>query len=327
MEQWAAVDVDAPLRDLAGPYAVSALGPDDKTTLVLVEVLGHRRGRVRACITDTTLRTPPLGAVSLRAPEDVTLRELVLAHTHCRATAAAVAPRLKWSATMPNTVDLRLGALAAALVLVALIFNNPMLIATSALFAAAAIVRPRLSLGAEGYARIVDGWRDILPESARLMIPAAPPAASSPRPADRVAAVRTAYGSLASDIVYRIENSALFDDAFPPTAEFRVALTLWDESAPNAEELAAAVERTFDAARSAAEERGLDHLPSTARGSAGRAAKAARTALADGPPEERAAARRRVAEILRSLALYYLPPVDPAAPSLIGTRKQIEPAP
>jgi hypothetical protein len=33
-----------------------------------------------------------------------------------------------------------------------------------------------------------------------------------------------------------------------------------------------------------------------------------------------------VAEILGSLALYYLPPIDPAAPALIGARRQIEPA-
>ena len=31
------------------------------------------------------------------------------------------------------------------------------------------------------------------------------------------------------------------------------------------------------------------------------------------------------AELLGSLALYYLPPVDPSAPQLLGERKQIEP--
>ena len=41
---------------------------------------------------------------------------------------------------------------------------------------------------------------------------------------------------------------------------------------------------------------------------------------------DRERARRRVAEILGSLALYYLPPIDPAAPALIGARRQIEPA-
>ncbi|MBK7819626.1 MAG: hypothetical protein IPJ61_00755 [Tessaracoccus sp.] len=323
--QWQAVDVDTPLSALLGPYAVVALGPDDRRTTVLVEVLRHRRGRVTARICDTTMHTPPLGARRLRAPGTVTLRELVLAHTSCRAEAAAVSPPQKWTGTSDPTLTPWMMAVGAVLAI------GGMAIAQVA-FAIPGLTL--LILGAmqsrhtqDGTARIVDGGRDILPTAARSYIPAPAALTAGPTPAERVAVVRDAYGRLLADIVYRIENSALFDAAVPETAEFQLALALWDEESPRADELARAIETSFDAARTKAEALGIAHLPETAQGPARRAAKAAETALADGPAPEREAARRWVAEILGSLALYYLPPVDPAAPSLIGARRQIEPAP
>lgn len=52
--------------------------------------------------------------------------------------------------------------------------------------------------------------------------------------------------------------------------------------------------------------------------------KAAETALAAEHPGEREAAGRSAAQLLASLALYYLPVVDPAVPSLIGARRAID---
>lgn len=206
------------------------------------------------------------------------------------------------------------------------LLQYPMLVFASVPLLFVALYRRRMG-GANGPARIVDGGREILPTSARAFIPHQRSLPVGPTPAERVAVVRAAYGELLSDVVYRIENSALFDGAFPPTADFQVALAVWDEASPDADRLARDVETTFDAARVRAEELGLGHLPETARDPARRAAKAAATALGDGPVPERDAARRRVAGILRSLALYYLPPIDPAVPALIGARRQIEPAP
>ncbi len=126
---------------------------------------------------------------------------------------------------------------------------------------------------------------------------------------------------------WRIEFSALFDSAVLQTARFQIALLSWDSGAPRADRLATEVEASFAAARSHAESLGWAHLPTTAREPARRARLAALTALGDGPEGERAAARQRVAGILGSLALYYLPPVDPDTPQLIGERRAIEPAP
>lgn len=146
-------------------------------------------------------------------------------------------------------------------------------------------------------------------------------------PAERVGVVKDRYGELLGDIVYRIENSALFDPAVPETQRFQVALLAWDPNAPDAGALAAEVEEAFDSARRTAEQLGLDHLPDTARGQAERAVKVVGVALRGTTEEERRAARLRAAELLNSLALYYLPVVNPAAPALIGRRRSIEPRP
>ena len=324
--QWQAVDVDTPLGELHGPYAVAATGSDGRRTTVLVQVYRTKRGLVGARVSDTATRTPDPVAIAVRAPESVTLRELVLAHTGAQADAAAVAPKLKWPGVVSD--NLNVGLLVGGLVVPVLGFllQHPILVFASVPFLFVALYQRRMG-GTNGPARIVDGGREILPTNARALIPHQSALPAGPTPAERVAVVRAAYGELRGDVVYRIENSALFDGAFPPTADFQVALALWDEASLDAEALARDVETTFATARARAEELGLGHLPETARGPARRAAKAAETALADGPGPEREAARRRVAEILGSLALYYLPPIDATSPALIGARRQIEPAP
>ncbi len=128
----------------------------------------------------------------------------------------------------------------------------------------------------------------------------------------RVEAVTQEYGRLRGDLVYRIENSALFDADAPLTRQFETALVLWEDvnpTTPTPEMLrrAGMVEVTFATARSAAETVGLEHLPQAARADADRAAKAARLARTTDAEAERQIATDRVASILRRLGLAHVP--------------------
>lgn len=128
----------------------------------------------------------------------------------------------------------------------------------------------------------------------------------------RVEAVKQEYGRLRGDLVYRIENSALFDADDPLTRQFETALVLWDDvnpTTPTPEMLrrTGMVEVTFATARASAETVGLAHLPPAVRADADRAAKAARLALVSDAEAERRIATDRVAGILRRLNLEHLP--------------------
>lgn len=174
--------------------------------------------------------------------------------------------------------------------------------------------------------RVASPSGELLPSDVIRRIPAPAPLLLGPSPAERVDVVKAAYGALVSDIGYRIENSALFDSAVPATQRFLVALQSWDTGAQTPAQ-ADETERAFAEARAEAERRGISHLPETAREPARRAAKAATTALRSPNQAERRNAASRAAEILNSLALYYLPIIDPAEKSLIGARRMIDPAP
>ncbi len=151
----------------------------------------------------------------------------------------------------------------------------------------------------------------------------------------RVDAVKETYGALLSDIAYRIENSALFDNAVPESKEFQLHLMRWQDQEAHldgadleqAQEhrldgaaldaLAREVALAFDTARANAERLGLSHLPLTARRTARQAIKAAALARDSSTEGERAAAREKVAKLLSRLALYYLPSPR-SAPFLLG---------
>lgn len=131
----------------------------------------------------------------------------------------------------------------------------------------------------------------------------------------RVAHIRDEYLRLRSDIVYRIECSALFDPAVPTTAEFEASLVAYDDGQSHVavdrlDALATDVEIAFNVAKQHAERRSLEHLPPGARDEGRRAAKAARLAADAGSEGERKAALTQVRRILDSLALYYLPQLD-----------------
>ncbi len=128
----------------------------------------------------------------------------------------------------------------------------------------------------------------------------------------RVEEVKERYGELLSDIVYRIENPALFDPAVATTGAFTNALIQWDNSqatmAPSERStLAARVSMAFDTARHHAELVGLEHIDPDARPQVARAAKAARLSVSSRSKAESRAALKQAIGILQSLRLYYLP--------------------
>ena len=153
-------------------------------------------------------------------------------------------------------------------------------------------------------------------------------APSSPDVArQRVDAAKETYGALLSDVAYRIENSALFDNAVPESKEFQLRLMQWDDQIAHLDQpgvggaaldaLAREVALAFDTARANAERLGLSHLPLTARRTARQAIKASALARTSPTEGERAAARDKVAKLLSRLALYYLPSPR-SAPLLLG---------
>lgn len=145
-----------------------------------------------------------------------------------------------------------------------------------------------------------------------------PPSANADRRQlvfQRVNAIRTHYLELREDIAYRIECSALFDQAVPATAEFEAALVAFDDATDatdtdQLDALASDVEVSFNVAQANAERLGFEHLPEQARSDARRAGKAARLAAGATTEGERQASLTQVKRILDSLALYYLPTLD-----------------
>ncbi|WP_076060698.1 hypothetical protein [Tessaracoccus sp. ZS01] len=149
----------------------------------------------------------------------------------------------------------------------------------------------------------------------------APDAATGP--SARVQSVRGEFAALRSNLIYRIEHSALFDDAALLTREFHLALMRWEEAQGSDDDellqrAASEVEFSFRTARSHAETVGLTHLPEGSRAKAERAIRAARLAERAATGEEREEAVGHVAGLLDALSLYYLPsPTE--VPHLLGT--------
>lgn len=128
--------------------------------------------------------------------------------------------------------------------------------------------------------------------------------------------IREEFGMLSTDIVYRIDNSALFDTSVPHTEQFHASLMLFDDLPDDApisavEAQAAEVEVAYSVARANAERLGLKHLPETVRDDARRASKAAHLAANATTDGERTASLTQAARILESLAIYYLPTIRP----------------
>ena len=312
---WPPVPLSARLSELVRcRLAVTGRGPDGAETLAYVQV--NRRlasRRLLVTISDTATRTPLPSIVSVTVPADLTLAEVLLSHADISARVAALVPGLRWPmGANPALRDLWwiglvipvVFALAAqSLVPLLLVFLTGIL--PLALGARRRVTRSGVQIPATA---VDEAGRELLPRRVRPLLPDAEALASAgPTPSDRVGLVRDRLADLRDDIVYRIGNSALFDPAHPATERLELALLAWAPGSPTAEEL------------------GFDHLPQTARPTARRAQSAARTALSAGTREERTAAAAKAAELLSSLALYYLPGIDADAPGLIAPRRMIEP--
>ena len=328
---WPAVPLRSTLGDWAGKtIAIGGKGDLNTPTTALLEIGKIRRDdQVRVAYVDMAhQKLDPPAEVFL--PADLTISEAVLGLAHVRPDRAAVPPKVTGLGQRTNRRGMQaMGAMAAIIIVLALFLRMPemyMAAVITVLAGVTSLILPK-SWQTGIKPRVIDGSREVFASGvyAQLTVDetVANPALLSPR--SRVDLVKERFGALRDDIVYRIENSALFDAAAPQTQRFELALMAWDEMSPDAAGLATEVEAAFDAARHHAEELGLDHLPATARDSGRRAARAAHAALHGDTEGERETARRRVADILGSLALYYLPPVDPSTPSLIGRRKEIEP--
>ena len=333
MTSWPPIGLNTPVGSLVGRrIAVGGIGPEGRTTIVYVELRSHLRG-VRAAISDSAPRSVAPSAASPVVAPDLTLGEVVLAHADLDPWSATEVPGLKWPlGSHPRFRALWMVGAVAVLVL-AVVAMQPTLAVLSLLCLAPVVTarfRGRIKPDAmklQAYA-LDERRRPIPPQRLWAMLPpsAVDTGLGALSPADRVTVVKERYGALRGDIAYRIENSALFDGAVAATQRLELALLAWDAGSPAAEALADEVEASFDAARRNAEELGFAHLPATARDTARRAQGAARAALGTTVPAEREAAARKAAELLRSLALYYLPRIDPAASKLVASPRAIEPA-
>ena len=165
-----------------------------------------------------------------------------------------------------------------------------------------------------------DGARARAQDEIRARLaPALAPVAAGPAvdaAHERVASIKEESARLAGDIVYRIENSALFDASVPTTHRFQLELMRWDDDSARLgpegrTRLSFEVALAFRTAKDHAERVGLAHLPTTARPGAERAIKVARLAGRATAAGEREAAAAQLGQQLDDLALHYLPrPVE-----------------
>lgn len=326
---WDAVPLDAQLGRLApANLAIIGVDPLGRRTVVLAKVHKPKRDNVTVDFQDTAVRDE-LGPLAGRTtvPRHTTISDFALASAQINVQRAGTVPKIAGlAAPLPAWSLVLMIAIGVTLAVAGSIVGVPQLALPGTVLVLSALATHRMQANDSSWRqspRVLDQGRDILPSRIAELL--GTPAPTGPTPAERVSLVKDEWVALQSDIVYRIENSALFDPAVAQTQDFQLALMSWDASSPDASRLADEVEDAFAAARSHAERLGFNHLPETARDSARRAGRAAATALSSDHEGERRAAAARAAEILSSLALYYLPVIDPDAPALVGVRKQIEP--
>ncbi|MDO5092546.1 MAG: hypothetical protein Q4D79_03855 [Propionibacteriaceae bacterium] len=352
-----AVDPDAPLESLVGKHlALLMQDPYGNEEVLLVGVGAPPRVVFVAGPTWVSVIHGVLGrnaTAQLAVPGFTSLREFVSSQWGKATTRAMLVPRIRWG-SVRNRRGPAWGALLCGfvvLVVVASVLGRlttvdgflsflPLLMGGGASF-----------LYVKGYQKYVvnsvldspTSKRDFVPVDIvvrRLVVSGSAPgrvissSSSSPsshRDARRsVEELKDTYAKLMTDMVYRIENAALFDSAVPLTREFELLLMRWDDEAANLDSagvsrLASELELAFNTARKNAERLGLGHLPVDAQADAARAAKAARLAAEATSPGEKEAATATVTRLLSSLALYYLPTPEEAPKMLAGGPRSIEP--
>lgn len=349
--QWRGVPVDAALADLIGRSFLVA--DDDRFGDAAAVSVEEAPLSAMATVTLAFLDGEE-PARSVSAPRSQSLGEAVRAALDLTPTRAMEVPGIRWSAPAR-----RLPGPMSAVALVAPVATIAFVLALSAgpRFAAVAgavlsILVAVLWLVGRSSSRqrtevLGPELKHVLPTSEALALlgsqhSAAIPAPDHPErpepdpaPASaraRIDDLKAAYGALLSDVVYRIENSSLFDNAVPLTRDFNLLLMRWDEEsrdlpAVELSALARQVELAFETARRHAETVGLGHLPQTARADGARAAKAARLARRSPSEGERRAALAQASRLLSSLALYYLPAPDEVPKMLGGGPRQLSPSP
>lgn len=294
IEPWTLLSPDAPLHVADGlTLLVSPIQPSAGEVRVLEIKVGHR---------EATIRHAVLGATEAArkdlAPDHRRVNEFCAEAFGSRVDHVLVVPPASWST--------RTGFFAPRTV--------------------TAIHHHEGSTGTFEAHHLIERIAALPPPEGALPREAPTPASEVARA--RVEAVKERYGALASDIAYRIENSALFDPGAPLTRQYHLLMMRWGDEAARldataSERLAMEIQLAFDTARSHAEAIGFGHLPSTARPTAGRALKAAILAREATTEGEREAAISQVIRLLDSIALYYLPAVADVPVMLGGATPQV----
>ena len=339
---WLPGRTDLRLGDAVGRTIVVAAGerePEGDVHVLEIEAAGYK---------DVRVRSGPLGVSTgskvRSAPASRRLDDFMTEHEDLTITRAMLTPQARWPTFIPGRRTTHWGALLAgvgAALLFAFYLGKAGVILAVVSVIISLIIPGRRQLGIrihrEGnkkpYSRghVIERLMEIPATAPRqsLVVGAVAAPADRALAIERITQVKERYGELLTDVVYRIENSALFDPAVEPTREFTLAMATWDDqhttlSPDEAAALSREVRLAFDTARAQAEALGLNHLPETARADADRAAKTARMAMHATTDGERAAAIEQTNRILTTLALYYLPDPAETAKALGGRPPEVE---
>ena len=313
---WQLVDPRAHLGTLASCRMVLLLVDGSGRQIVsLLEVTQHsatKKGSDPALVTVTHGMPGARQSMKVDVPRAMSLEQFATTQTGTTLQRAMLVPRISWARQQRTTVrwiGLVIAIMVMAPALPAVfstlwdssslsIFNSSLftlfllglLLGVFIAFGMGYFLR-NIVLGSDPFKRMpIDAdmlrWRlDSIQAQPPQSIP--PVGVTTPRVGTesrrQVAVLKETYGSLFSDVVYRIENSALFDSAVPLTKEFELLLMRWDDEQAYLDEVAAArladeLELAFATARRNAETLGMRHLPETAQPDAAKAANAARIA-------------------------------------------------
>ena len=342
---WSLLSPDIPVGALADHSVVVVADGRDNPQAIQVRRHSPKSNVVKDTVTvtyGTIGDTDPPGRV--KVPSWRRLDDFVDEQWGAQVTRAIVIPGVAWSDRGPVTPRVS-RAWRLSLAAVALALSSAIAIAVGAWWVLPLALGPLLALvtfathrrirTAIRVARDLQGTSTFTESEihARLAPPA--PTAGDPAPTDeafaRVNGVKDEYGRLRGDIVYRIENSALFDPSVPTTHRFLLDLLRWDDDADqlggdDRGRLSYEVLLSFRTARDYAERVGLAHLPTQAQQAGGRALKVAALAARAATPGEREAAQAQLGGLLDDLALHYLPNAHELPRMLASQRAQLDAA-
>ena len=340
---WTQVPIDTPVADVLG---LSFIAIDEAWSSVVFDVRAHK-GRDDVAV----IRCGSLGSKELplriQVPLLRRLDDVMAEYRKLHISRIVRVPIIRWPGHLTTSAPVPIAGMALGVPLVLLLGPTGPYAWIAAVVWGAALIAVVLGLQRWGPATAIaasDGSGPFRDDHVHAMvlraIPASPPSSlaigtvgapvTRAEAEARVAQLKAKYDGLLSDLVYRIENAALFDPAVRQTREFTLLLARWDDEharlpGDEAATLARELALSFDTARAHAESVGLAHLPTGSRTEAGRAVKAVHLARGASTDGERAAAIGQVNRILASLALYYLPDPVETRQALTGSRPQLGP--